>query len=128
MKTNSKIYIIDFKDGTKIVSKSLNELHNKYTSHSSNNIKFDRFKYIIKNDLYNTDKKYIHKGVEHVYKLDDIEKVEIEFLEDYFKEYYNNFIKIREQLGYATKEYKNSGKKMKYTQFFNQYKNEVECN
>ena len=72
MKTNSKIYIIHFKDGKKIVGKSLMDIHNKYTCNSNNTIAFDKFRYIINNDLYNTDKKYMHRGVEHEYKLNDI--------------------------------------------------------
>jgi len=127
MKTNSKIYIIHLKDGKKIISKSLMEIHNKYTSNSNNNISFDRFRYIINNDLYNTDKKYIHRGIEYEYKLNDIEKVEKEFLEEYFKDTFINYMKQKEQLGYTTKEYKDSVKKIKYTQFYNQFKNQVEC-
>tara|TARA_Y100000389_G_scaffold204140_1_gene255202 strand:+ start:620 stop:1006 length:387 start_codon:yes stop_codon:yes gene_type:complete len=128
MKTKSKIYIIHFKDGKKIIGKSLIEIHNKYIMNSNNNISFDRFRYIINNDLYNSDKTYIHKGVEYQYKLNDIEKVVMEFLEDYFKDTFINYMKQKEQLGYTAKEYKDSVKKMKYTQFYNQFKIQVECN
>ena len=128
MKTNSKIYIIHFKDGKKIVGKSLMEIHNKYTGNSNNTIAFDKFRYIINNDLYNTDKKYIHRGVEHEYKLNDIEKVEKDFVEEYFKDTFINYMKTKEQLGFTTKEYKDSVKKIKYTQFYNQFKNHIECN
>ena len=37
-------------------------------------------------------------------------------------------MKTKEQLGYTTKEYTDSVKKIKYTQFYNQFKNQVECN
>ena len=132
MKTKSKIYIIHFKDDRKIIGKSLLEIYNLYKNISNNDVSYDRFRYMINNDLYNTDKKYIFKGIEYQLKLDDVKKVEKEYLEDYFKDTFTNFMKQKEQWGYTTKEYKDSVKKLKYKQFYNkfhdEFQNQVKCN
>ena len=132
MKTKSKIYIIHFKDDRKIIGKSLLEIYNLYKNISNNDVSYDRFRYMINNDLYNTDKKYIFKGIEYQLKLDYVKKVEKEFLEDYFKDTFANFMKQKEQWGYTTKEYKDSVKKLKYKQFYNkfhdEFQNQVKCN
>lgn len=126
MKTG-RIYILDFKDGKKIVCKSLTDLHNEYENYSNHIIKRDRFKYIINNSLYNTDKTYKHKGVEYVYKLDVIDNVEIHNLEEYLKDRFDTYMKAKELVGNAF-EYKERVKKLKYSKIYDKFKSEIECN
>ena len=97
MKTPSKIYILNFTDGKILFCKSIMELHNNYIEYSSYNkyLKFERFKYIIINNLFNSDKKYTHKSIEYDYKLIDIDTINIYNLKEYLQNYYNDYLKMK---------------------------------
>ena len=130
MKTPSKIYILNFTDGKILFCKSIMELHNNYIEYSSYNkdLKFERFKYIIINNLFNSDKKYTHKSIEYDYKLIDIDTINIYNLKEYLQNYYNDYLKTKERLGNKILYHKPSVEKLKYTQLYKQIKQETECN
>jgi len=130
MKTPSKIYILNFKDGKILFCKSIMELHNGYINHTSINkdLKFERFKYIINNNLFNSDKKYTHKSIEYDYKLIDIDIVNIYNLKEYLQNYYNDYLLMKERLGSKILNHKPSVEKLKYTNLYKQIKKETECN
>tara|TARA_R110000796_G_scaffold223777_1_gene340062 strand:- start:746 stop:1141 length:396 start_codon:yes stop_codon:yes gene_type:complete len=131
MKTPSKIYILNFQDGKILFCKSILELHNDYLNHTSlynKDLKFDRFKYIINNNLFNSDKKYTHKSIEYDYKLIDINTINIYNLKEYLQNYYNDYLKAKERLGNKIIHHKPSVEKLKYTQLYKQIKQETECN
>tara|TARA_R100001463_G_scaffold106632_1_gene161268 strand:- start:741 stop:1133 length:393 start_codon:yes stop_codon:yes gene_type:complete len=129
MKTPSKIYILNFTDGKKLFCKSILELHNDYINHTTSNksLNFERFKYIINNNLFNSDKKYTHKSIEYDYKLIDINNVEIHILKDYLQNYYNDYLKAKERLGNKIIHHTTSVENLKYTHLYKQIKKE-ECN
>lgn len=121
-----RIYILKFKDGKKIVGKSINDLHSQYEKYSNDIIKTDRFKYIIINNLYNTDRTYKHRGVEYKCKLDVVENIEIHILEEYLKDRYDAYMRAKELVG-NTFEYKDRVKKLKYSKIYDKFKSEIEC-
>ena len=129
MKTPSKIYILNFKDGNILFCKSILELHNDYINHTSSNkdVGFERFKYIINNKLFNSDKKYTYASIEYEYKLNDIDNVNIHNLREFLQNYYDEYLAMRERLGNKVLSHKPSVENLKYTRLYKQIKKEI-CN
>ena len=85
------IYKITYPNGTTKLYKQLKDFYADYKQQNTDDTRnYDSFRYIINNNLYNSDKTYKHRKLDLNYRLnvENVEKYDFkEFLQDYLNEY-----------------------------------------
>jgi hypothetical protein len=77
----SNIFYVEYSNGNKSLCKTIQHLYNEYTTNTNDNIKYDKFRYIINTDKTNT--------------LKDVDKFEKHEFKKYLGERFQEYKKAR---------------------------------
>jgi len=116
------IYKITYNNGDIKLYKQLKDFYNEYVIKTDDKRSYDNFRYIITNNLYDSDKEYKHKGVEYKYKL-NIDKIEKHNFKDFLQDYLNEYKVVRQ-----VKDSEYTKSTSFYNKIYNLAKYRVECN
>jgi len=115
------IYKITYPSGDVKLYKQLKDFYDDYILISSDKRSYDNFRYTISNKLYDSDKKYKHRGIENNYKL-EVDKIEKHKFKEFLQDYLNEYKVIRQ-----VKDSKYTNSTQFYNKIYNLAKYRVEC-
>ena len=116
------IYKITYNNGDIKLYKQLKDFYNEYVIKTDDKRSYDNFRYIITNNLYDSDKEYKHRGVGYNYKL-NIDKIEKHNFKDFLQDYLNEYKVVRQ-----VKDSEYTKSTQFYNKIYNLAKYRVECN